>query len=548
MKPKPFTIAVAVAVIALSGAAFAQNKGPSTTTEPYVLPTRPGVTTTSILTTGDNIGGYRMVGIPDGTGAWNENHRTFNFVSNHELGRTVGVPRAHGSKGAFVSRWQIERGTLKVLNGRDHLTGPNDVHTWVGGAYQAGTTAFERLCSADLPRQSAFSRGSIGTSRRIFLSGEETSPPFTADHGRVFAHVLTGPGKNQSWELPRLGKMSFENAVASPYRQDKTIVMLNDDASRETNVIPSDNVCKTLGQTGCVEAPSELYVYIGTKQRHGNDIERAGLTNGYLYGVRVLDKGTVVTGENKDFVFGSSALVTSARFELHNFFDVSGMTGVQIQDAAIANQVTQFIRIEDGAWDPRRGKERDYYFVTTGRITTDAATWRPSRLWRLRFDDIEHPVKGGAIEMLLSNSFYTGQQATPDNDPNYQMFDNMTIDRRGRIVLQEDVGGNNRLGRIYVYGIDSGKLELVAQHNPKFFKPGEPGLLTNDDESSGVIDASRVLGDGWFLLTVQSHKASTDLELVEGGQFVAMYIDPSVARAPKRDHDHDEDEEDEDDD
>ncbi len=286
MKRKSLTLAAAVAAIALAGTAAAQNIGPSTTTEPYVLPTRPGVATTSILTTGDSVGGYRMVGIPDGAGAWNENHRAFNFVVNHELGQTVGVTRAHGSKGAFVSRWQIERGTLKVLNGRDHLTAPNDVYTWSSIGYTPGTTAFERLCSADLPRQSAFSRGSLGTSRRIFLSGEETSPPFTGDHGRVFAHILTGPDRNQSWELPRLGKMAFENAVASPYRQEKTIVMLNDDASRETKV--TSNICNAAGQTGCNEPPSELYVYIGTKQRHGNDIERAGLTNGNFYGVRVV--------------------------------------------------------------------------------------------------------------------------------------------------------------------------------------------------------------------------------------------------------------------
>ena len=320
--------------IALSGAAAAQNIGPSTTTEPYVLPARPGVSTTSILTTDDITGGYRMVGIPDGAGAWNESRKTFNFVSNHELGGTEGVTRAHGSKGAFVSRWEIERGTLKVLNGRDHLTGPNDVRTWSGHHYLPGTTAFERLCSADLPRQSAFSRGSLGTSHRIFLSGEETSPPFTSDHGRVFAHVLTGPGKNQSWELPRLGKMAFENAVASPYRQDKTIVMLNDDAGRETNVTPETNVCKILGQSPCVDAPSELYVYVGTKQRHGNDIERAGLTNGYLYGVRVVDRGMVVRARTWTSCSVRRALVTSARFELHNFFDVSGMTGVEIQDCS----------------------------------------------------------------------------------------------------------------------------------------------------------------------------------------------------------------------
>jgi hypothetical protein len=98
MKRKFLTIAVAA--IALSGAAAAQKIGPSTTTEPYVLPTRPDVATTSILTTGDNIGGYRMVGIPDGTGAWNENHRTFNFVVNHELGQTAGVTRAGRSSAA----------------------------------------------------------------------------------------------------------------------------------------------------------------------------------------------------------------------------------------------------------------------------------------------------------------------------------------------------------------------------------------------------------------------------------------------------------------
>ena len=57
MKHKSLSIAVAAIAIALSGAAAAQNIGPSTKIEPYVLPTRPDVSTTSILTTGDNIGG-----------------------------------------------------------------------------------------------------------------------------------------------------------------------------------------------------------------------------------------------------------------------------------------------------------------------------------------------------------------------------------------------------------------------------------------------------------------------------------------------------------
>jgi hypothetical protein len=535
--------------IAFSAPAGAQNIGPSTTTEPYMLPTISGVSTTSILTTGDSVGGYRMVGIPDGMGAWKDdddhghrhgkhhgwNRRTFNLVNNHELGKDAGVVRAHGSTGSFVARWLVDSRTLKVLSGRDHMTAPNDLSTWNGTAYVQGTDAIDRLCSADLAAEDAYRLYRSGTSARILLSGEETSPPFAADHGRVFAHVVSGPGKNKSYELPRLGKMSFENAVASPYRQSKTIVMLNDDAGRDTNVTVA-NVCRAEGQANCVSPPSELYMYVGTKQSTGNDVERAGLTNGNLYGVQVKLNGAVVTGEDKDFVFSSVApAVTSARFELVNLGNVSGKTGVEIQDDSITNQVTQFIRIEDGAWDPREGKQRDYYFITTGRLSTSASSWRPSRLWRLRFDDITKPQMGGKIEMVLTNQFYAGAGTTPDDDPNFQMLDNIAIDKLGRIVMQEDVGGDNRRGRIYVYGIDSGELVQVAAHNAKFFEPGSPDFITNDEESSAVIDAAHILGDGWFLLTVQNHADSTDPELVEGGQFVAMYINPSIGR---RHHHH----------
>ena len=190
----------AIAGITFSNPVAAQNIGPSTTTEPYVLPTIAGVSTTSILTTGDSVGGYRMVGIPDGLGAWeqdrghggdnrgaNSRHgddddddddnngkgRPFNLVMTHELGKASGVVRAHGSTGAFVSRWSIQPLSLKVLTGRDHLTVPGDVFTWSGATYTAGTTAFDRLCSADLPHEDAFSwRGRFGTENRIFLSGE----------------------------------------------------------------------------------------------------------------------------------------------------------------------------------------------------------------------------------------------------------------------------------------------------------------------------------------------------------------------------------------
>jgi hypothetical protein len=557
---------VAAASFAITGSALADHSsghddngfeaiGPSTQTEPYLVPVVKGVAITSILTTGDSINGYRLVGIPDGMGAFyvtgsegphgDDHHgklgpKTFDLVVHHELGHTAGKVRSHGSTGAFVSRWTIDRTTLKVLAGRDAINSPNDLFTWNGTTYVPGTTAFERFCSADLAVPGTYKFHQFGTEARIFLGGEETTPTFTADSGRATARILTGPDAGKAYVLPRLGKHSYENILANSYPQKKTILMIGDDANVDTNVTAATQ-CRTTTSTNCVSPPSEIFMYVGMKQQKGNEIERAGLTNGTLYGMRVKVKGQVVTGENTDFVFSSaSPAVTKARFEFVGFGDVSNKTGAEIEDATIPAQVMQFMRVEDGAWDPRPGHERDYYFITTGRISAAATTWRPSRLWHMHFDDIENPEKGGTIEMALTNKFYADATANPDGDPSYQMFDNIAIDKLGRIVLLEDVGNNARIGRIYVYGIDSGKLVQVARHNPKFFGGSaatNPDFLTQDEEASGVIDASAFLGDGWFLTTVQNHKASSDVELVEGGQLLALYIDPSIASDDRHGHD-----------
>jgi hypothetical protein len=98
---------------------------------------------TSILTVGDtptNDSNYRMVGIPDGLGAFRnrrshdeegdrdtgdedgehgEARKTFTLLSNHELGSALGRVRDHGATGAFVSKWTIDAKTLEVVDGQD---------------------------------------------------------------------------------------------------------------------------------------------------------------------------------------------------------------------------------------------------------------------------------------------------------------------------------------------------------------------------------------------------------------------------------------------
>ena len=91
-------------------------------------------------------------------------------------------------------------------------------------------------------------------------------------------------------------------------------------------------------------------------------------------------------------------------------------------------------------------------------------------------------------------------------------------------------------------GMEANAVAEFLKHNPKFFDPsipGNPSFITQDEESSGLIDAGHILGRGWFLLDVQAHKLSSDPELVEGGQLLAMSVDPDIGHAG--DHEDDED-------
>ena len=245
-----------------------------------------------------------------------------------------GVIRSHGGKGAFVSRWVINKTDLSVVSVRDQMA-PNGLNLWSTNGYRKFDPATDfhlsRFCSADLPKVSALYNEATGkgTTNRLFLNGEEDGGAFRPLGGRAFAHVVSGPNEGQSYELPWMGKFAWENAVASPLPQDQTIVMGLDDSDL-TN--------------------SQVYVYIGTKTTSGLDIQKAGLTNGSLYGIRVEIDGARVAFENTTNVFGSTNRVTTAGFKLFNFGNVTYTSGNDL-DASSNTNLTSFQRCEDGAWD-----------------------------------------------------------------------------------------------------------------------------------------------------------------------------------------------------
>jgi hypothetical protein len=444
----------------------------SSSQTPYLNPLNSNTSFTSILTVGDFANnGYRMTGIPDGAGAYDNNDGTFTLLLNHEFGNSAGVTRAHGSAGAFISKWTINKNDLTVLSGSDLI---QNVNLWNGSGYTtynkqnpSSSAAFNRFCSADLPDLSAFynSKTNNGTKERIFMNGEEAG-----SEGRGFAHIITGPNAGTSYELPYLGKFSWENALANPKEQEKTIVAGTDDAT-----------------------PGQVYIYVGTKTNTGTEIDKAGLTNGKLYGIAVSGYTTEVSG---------SFPAENTSFSLIDLGNVSNLTGAQLNTNSNNAGVTNFLRPEDASWDP--SNPNDLYFVTTNGFGS------PSRMWRAKFTDITNPLAGGTITAVL------------DGTEGQQMLDNMTISKNGLAFLQEDVGNNVHNGKIWQYSISNDKLTQVAQHDPNRFIAGASNYLTQDEESSGVIDVQHILGAGNFLLVDQAHY-SIPGELVEGGQILKMF-------------------------
>jgi len=416
----------------------------------------------TLMSVGDHFtkNNYRFVGIPDGLGTTKENNSKVKIYMNHEIANDKGILRSHGGKGAFVSQWTLDLNSLKITSGEDLI---KNVMTWNRDKKIFEVSLNEninRLCSADLPEKSAFydSKNKKGFDGRIFMSGEEDR-----EGGRAFAHIISGKEKGTSYELPYLGRFSWENVVAHANTKDKTIVMGMDDNKE-----------------------GQIYLYMGNKQSKGNPVEKAGLMYGKLFGIKT----------NGD------------KFELVDLDDVSNLKGSDLEKKGIDSNLAKFKRPEDGAWDTL--DPNVFYFTTTDKIDGD------SEIIKLTFHDIHHPEEGGHIEAILKA-----------RDIGAQMFDNLTVSDNGKILINEDPGDDKHLASIWEFDPKTKLSQKIFEVKPEYFQDkNHPYFMTMDEEHSGIIDITRHVtkapwykkSERYFLGTLQIHKKHEDPELVEYGQ------------------------------
>ena len=490
----------------------------------YMEPVATGVTLNAIATSGDSIGTYLIGGIPDGMGVIPAGGK-LRILTNHEWSNANPIAAARASSagltnGSYVSEMHYDLKKKSIVAGKDFMqwiqwydyrTGNYGYETVApSGAElvdQYGsknhTYLINRFCSSTLADAGEFYNKKTGAGYKgaVYLTGEEGG-----DESRGFA----GNQDGEFVQVPGFGLAAWETFVNAPTTSNTTVVMGNEDGAA---------------------TDSQLFMYTGTKTKTGEWYEKAGLTNGKLY-VMASD----VLNDNAFRAKYAKGVEAPASFK-----EIDYKQNGKLQNDKARELGMTLARVEDGHFDPK--KPNDYYFVTTESnkdpkaTAPNPATPTVSRdggaLWRLRFVDVNNPLKGGTLTMLLDGS----------EQPLLSKPDNIVVDNLGNILIQEDPGNNALIARVVSYRIKDGKLATVAKFKDTYFNSTNTAtFITQDEESSGIIDVTDYFKTGksdtakYYMLVAQIHaspaKSRPDLNpapaaianAVEGGQWYVMKV------------------------
>jgi hypothetical protein len=181
------------------------------------------------------------------------------------------------------------------------------------------------------------------------------------------------------------------------------------------------------------------------------------------------------------------------------------------------NNVFQFVRVEDLAYDKRPGMQNVVYVVDSGRGTagvSQAGRSTNGRVWRMELDP-DNPKKVDSLSVFVEGD----DQPVKTLDEVHQP-DNIETTETG-LLLTEDPGSSQQFiladqglpnattARLW-YVPFSGTPEVVVRVDQSADGEGTDVDARPDGnwgawETSGIVDASAVFGRGAFLIDVQAH-------------------------------------------
>lgn len=504
MRKRRTTLLVGVAAVATTALVSAAALAAIANVKPYAVGIAGGYTTKRLISAGDTVAEtsnrgkqFKLVGIPDGLGAHRNPNGTKTLYLNHELTGTalsepvVGDP---SNRGAFVSKLILDRAG-NVVSGERAYDVVYEENEFVGPAAAVGnnTRPLSRFCSGFLAGPAE------GFDRPIYFTNEEEGTPAGTFDGRGGVSVAIVDNKLHT--LPKLGHFARENTLVQPTRGKRTVIIGMEDGPATLDPEVEN---------------SQLYMYVGKKQRRkgASVLRRNGLDNGKLY---VLVPSDSPSASEADFTRGSLDV------EWTLIPDAEEMDEAELEAASDEVGAIRFARPEDGAFNNLNPDE--FFFVTTGGAT---GVNELGRLYSLKLST-EKPWEGGRLSVVYNADTVIAAGGDIAISP-----DNIDVSNR-HLMINEDGTAETRAvmaakGRdgsiwrfdLYEEGVDRSSALRVARLDP----PGRDGIPVGPGiwETSGIIDASGLLGGDTWLFDVQAHPPTTAPApgTVEDGQLLLL--------------------------
>jgi hypothetical protein len=519
------------------------HKSGFTTTQPSMLTaSKAGVDVTPLLTVGDVLSsGYRYEAIPDGISVRTRGHKKVDLFVNHETGKVpfpynTANPTAANGENDFdnsqVSRLRLNRDSAGVLDGSFAIP---------------SSFGYQRFCSNYLAtKKEGFSREILFTNEEspdyVFRQEDSWPPPIGDPAEREAGLVVALDVKNgKHHPIQGMGRHNHENSVPIP-GYGNPVVLSGDDTFTSgplTGAPPSRPT---------VPAQSQLYSYIApsTKALLGDkgDLwafvsDTPGVKNYYdvtpgsgteVKGHFIKVPKDIATGLNPD---GSELKAADKGYPLPPAdrswqIDLrSGTAGIDgpqwvLEHWSDINNVFQFVRVEDIAYDKRPGMGNVVYIVDSGRgrratELLDTPNFRSTngRVWKMVLDPND-PKKVKSLTVFVEGDDNPVQTLNEIHQP-----DNIETTRNGLLVT-EDPGSSQQFpvgstdpnattARLWHVPIGNpagaevvARVDQSADGGPTDVDgrtPGNQGAW----ESTGIVDASKAFGPGAFLINVQAH-------------------------------------------
>jgi hypothetical protein len=595
-------VAVAVALTASMTTASAEPPGFRTKHPSMLTPVMEDVEILPILTVGDDLAnGFQFEAIPDGISVRPRATGRAEIFVNHETSK---VPFPYNPSVAVTDPAESQNDFDNAQVSRLRLNPGGRV---VDGSFAISSAGgFQRFCSNFLATsREGFDRDILFTNEEspdYVLRQEASWPvpigdPNEKEAGLVVAYdVSTGTSRT----IPGMGRHNHENAVAIPGYDDR-VVLSGDDTF--TSGPLTDPLSTTSPPAQLVPSQSELFSYIAPDA--GSVLDDQGELFAFVSDNAAVDDyydftptnsstlsvsghfitvpRNIATGLNPDGSEMTSADVPATQGgpfppppsdgswqrDLRSSTPL-GIDGPQwvLQYWATQNNVFEFVRVEDIAYDKRPGLENVVYIVDSGRGTageSQAGRSTNGRVWKMVLDP-EDPTQVDSLSVFVDGDDNPVKTLSEIHQP-----DNLETTANGILVTEDpgssqqfaatDTSANATTARLWWIPF-SGTPEVVAKVNqsadegptdvdppdnpplaPAAFliSPGNLGAW----ESSGIVDASEAFGPGAFLIAVQAHTlwvekatgidtqfdANSDPDFTfkrEGGQLLLIRIPATV--------------------